>query len=293
MKKISILLLICLLSINTSLHAKKYKKKKKTKQKAEQPPKNLVAKPKDGQITLSWSPAVYAKSVLAGYNIYRGTKSGQYDPKPIARVKGTMATYTDTSLQNGVEYFYVVNATLKVLPLFLHSDDTNEASATPGKKSLQPKNIIAAPKGKQIVVSWEAPKVDEDTIITSYKIYRTIKSKKYSKQPIATVDGSTCTYVDRKIKKEVPYFYVIKAVSENITSKPSEEATAMVEKEVIIPDPEKNPASLYRENAKTSKPSQFYLRTSNRNAQRTRQSFHGTSRRGQSTRPYQRRNKRK
>ncbi|PYS46387.1 MAG: hypothetical protein DMG13_30050, partial [Acidobacteria bacterium] len=57
--------------------------------------------------TLAWDPST--SSGLAGYNIYRSEQSGVYG----ARLNGallTSTTVTDSTLQSGHTYFYVVTA---------------------------------------------------------------------------------------------------------------------------------------------------------------------------------------
>ena len=57
--------------------------------------------------TLAWDPST--SSVLAGYNVYRSELSGVYG----ARLNGALLTstmFTDSTLQSGHTYFYVVTA---------------------------------------------------------------------------------------------------------------------------------------------------------------------------------------
>lgn len=75
-------------------------------------------------VDLSWTAST---STVVGYNIYRGTVSGgpyavKLNPSPVA---GT--TFTDTTVQAGQAYFYVVTA---VDSSGTESVDSNQASAT-------------------------------------------------------------------------------------------------------------------------------------------------------------------
>jgi len=57
-------------------------------------------------VALSWNPS---SSTLSGYNVYRGSVSGG----PYSKVNSSldqMATYTDSSVQAGSTYYYVVTA---------------------------------------------------------------------------------------------------------------------------------------------------------------------------------------
>lgn len=85
-------------------------------------PTNLIATAGNAQVTLSWTASAGATS----YSIYRGTSSGGESTTPIASGV-TATTYTDTSLSNGVTYFYTVAAVDSAGT----SASSNEASATP------------------------------------------------------------------------------------------------------------------------------------------------------------------
>jgi Cep192 domain 4 len=57
-------------------------------------------------VTLTWDPSA---SGIAGYNVYRGTHSGG----PYTRLNSSVnhaTTYTDTTVNNGKTYFYVVTS---------------------------------------------------------------------------------------------------------------------------------------------------------------------------------------
>lgn len=88
-------------------------------------PQNLVATAGNAQITLSWSaPLSDGGSAITNYNIYRGTVSGG---ETLLTTIGNVLTYTDTTVTNGVTYFYQVTAVNSVG----ESAKSNEASATP------------------------------------------------------------------------------------------------------------------------------------------------------------------
>jgi len=83
-------------------------------------PASLNAYPGNGQISLRWSPVIGATN----YVILRGTSSGN---ETVMVTGTTNTTYTDTSLFNGTNYFYVVYAT----GTGGNSIYSPEASATP------------------------------------------------------------------------------------------------------------------------------------------------------------------
>ncbi|HOQ03601.1 MAG TPA: DUF5010 C-terminal domain-containing protein [Anaerohalosphaeraceae bacterium] len=70
-------------------------------------PTGLLAWAGDGMVTLDW--ADNTESDLLGYNVYRSETSGSgyilLNPEPL-----TASAYVDTSVQNGLTYYYVVTA---------------------------------------------------------------------------------------------------------------------------------------------------------------------------------------
>ena len=90
-------------------------------------PTGLVATPGFEIVNLDWDDN--SESDLVGYNVYRGTVSGVYNPTPLNG--GTLlvnSAYSDSSVTNGTEYFYTVTA---VDTSENESDFSNEDSATP------------------------------------------------------------------------------------------------------------------------------------------------------------------
>jgi hypothetical protein len=74
-------------------------------------------------VLLTWNPS--QSSNLAYYNLYRGIVSG--GPYPVVTSVGLVTTYTDSNVQAGETYYYVVTA---VDAAGSESPYSNEASAT-------------------------------------------------------------------------------------------------------------------------------------------------------------------
>ncbi|MGO8670940.1 MAG: malectin domain-containing carbohydrate-binding protein [Capsulimonadaceae bacterium] len=85
-------------------------------------PTGLTATPGNAQVSLSWT----ASSSATSYNVYRGTASGGESSTAIA-TGITTTTTVNTSLTNGVTYYYKVAA----LNASGTSAQSNEASASP------------------------------------------------------------------------------------------------------------------------------------------------------------------
>jgi hypothetical protein len=112
------------------------------------PPTGLAASAGDGQVNLDWDDS--PEPDLAGYNVYRSETSGG----PYSQVNGTLLTtsdYLDLDVVNGTTYFYVVSAVDTATPVPNESDNSNEASATPGSQQtvyVEGINMSLVPAGK-------------------------------------------------------------------------------------------------------------------------------------------------
>ena len=84
----------------------------------------------NGSVALQWSaPASDGGSAITGYNVYRGTSSGN---ETLLTQLGNVTSYTDSTAANGTTYFYEVSAVNAVG----ESARSVELSATPGVASV-------------------------------------------------------------------------------------------------------------------------------------------------------------
>jgi hypothetical protein len=110
-------------------------------------PQNLVATAGDGRVTLSWSaPRSDGGSAITNYRIYRRTSSTSQSL--IATVDNVLS-YTDTSVTNGVTYYYQVSAVNSVG----EGPKSNEASATPTSTPQPDFSISASPNSLSLTLS--------------------------------------------------------------------------------------------------------------------------------------------
>jgi hypothetical protein len=75
-------------------------------------------------VVLSWTPST--ASGVTGYDVYRGTTSGGESTTPLNSSPIAGATFTDTNVQGGQTYYYVVTA----LDGSTQSSASNQVSAT-------------------------------------------------------------------------------------------------------------------------------------------------------------------
>jgi outer membrane protein assembly factor BamB len=174
------------------------------------PPRNLTAIGGVGYVLLTWKPPSstgapqnYSGSVV--YNVFRGTLSGQ--EKFFVQVNGT--SYTDSSVEPGITYYYVVTA---VNPAG-SSEFSNEASASalvvtpPSAVS----DLTVAIVGDSIRLSWSPPSSTGGLPITQYIIYRGIDPSSLS--VYATILGNVTSFADTNFDSGKTYYYKVQAVN--------------------------------------------------------------------------------
>jgi hypothetical protein len=104
-------------------------------------PNGLTAAPGDSQVTLNWTDVSGATS----YNVKRATVSGGTYANIASPVA---ASYTDTNVINGTNYYYVVSA----LGVSVEGINSAEVSATP--TSLLPAPLATTINGNQLIMTW-------------------------------------------------------------------------------------------------------------------------------------------
>ncbi len=71
-------------------------------------PQSLVATAGNAQVVLTWqAPVSDGGAAITGFKIYRGTSSGS---EAVLTTVGSVLTYTDSTVTNGVTYYYQVSA---------------------------------------------------------------------------------------------------------------------------------------------------------------------------------------
>ena len=183
-------------------------------------PQNLTATGGNQQVTLSWqAPSSDGGSSITGYNVYRGTVSGQ-ESLIASNVSGT--SYTDTGLGLGTQYFYEV-AAVNSAGL---SPDSSEASATtsaPTSEPTAPQSLTATPGTGQVALTWQAPASNGGSAITGYNVYRGTAS---GAETLLAGNMSGTSYTDSAVTGGTQYFYKVTAVNANGESADSNEASA-------------------------------------------------------------------
>ena len=177
-------------------------------------PTGLQATAGNAQVTLSWSAVIGA----ADYNVKRAAISGG----PYTAIASVVTTtgYTDTSVTNGISYFYVVTA----VNVSGESADSSQAVATPQLPPAAPTNLTAtATSTSQINLTW----TDNSTNESGFKIERSSDSTTFSQ--IATPEAGTISYNDTSVAASTTRYYRIYAynVGGNSTASNTANATTL------------------------------------------------------------------
>jgi hypothetical protein len=182
-------------------------------------PRSLATSPNlAAGVGLTWeAPSSLGSPELSGYRIYRGAPGGTLTLH--ATVNAWALDFTDTAVVNGGSYVYQVAA----FSTFGEGPRTSQVAAERGTAPSMPRSVTAA-AGKGITLKWIAPASTGGAAVTTYRIYRATTSG--AETFLASVSGTTLTYVDKAVTKKVKYFYWITAVNVLGESAPSAEVSA-------------------------------------------------------------------
>src|SRR5262249_23280173 len=127
----------------------------------------------------------------------------------------TSPAYTDSTVVNGVTYYYSVTA----VNAGGESASSNQVSATPmAVPPAAPSGLTASGAKRKIVLGWQ-----ESSGAKSYRVKRSTTSA----GPYGTITELTqASYTDTNVQRGVTYYYVVTAVNEAGESASSNQAKA-------------------------------------------------------------------
>ncbi len=167
-------------------------------------PLNLQADAGDSQVNLIWDPPTSDGGLpITNYRIYRGTSSGE---GAFHIEVGNVTFFNDTSVTNGVAYFYTVAAKTFVG----EGPRSNEASAIPATVPSAPLNLTAVAGNRHVNLTWHEPSDDGGSPVTNYTIFR---GPAAGQETILTTIGNVLSYVDTGLMNGVAYYYRVAAVN--------------------------------------------------------------------------------
>ena len=191
------------------------------------PPAALTANASAGRVELAWDPpSSDGGQALKKYRVYRATTPGgqALNKTPLATLSKSVTSFTDTTVDDGTTYHYVLVATNSVGS----SGPSNERSATPQDASVTPP---AAPTGLSastppglVRLTWSAPADTGGAPVTTYRVYRgTAPGGEDLTTPIGSPTATS--FDDTEVIGGVTYSYVVTAVNSAGEGAPSGEVT--------------------------------------------------------------------
>jgi fibronectin type 3 domain-containing protein len=130
-------------------------------------PSSLLVSGGDSLVTLRWGPPSTGSGVpLLGYHILRGPSSDSL--RPFATVDASVMGFNDTSVVNGVTFYYTVEAFNKAGdgPPFV------VLSATPLGPPGIVRNLVGQAGDSMVTISWDPPETDGGLPIDGYRVLR-------------------------------------------------------------------------------------------------------------------------
>jgi fibronectin type 3 domain-containing protein len=192
-------------------------------------PTGLTASGGNRQVTLTWSPPIDNGGIaITNYVIYRGPASGA---EVYLRTIGNVTTHIDTTLTNGVTYFYKVAAVNEAGEGALSA----EASATPMSVPSPPTGVVAMSILSSVIVEWQSPMDTGGSPVTNYSIYR--GTSPGGETLLATI-GNLLSYTDINVTNGQIYYYVVSAINA------AGEGPKSLEVRVTVPDHPSAPLTL-------------------------------------------------
>ncbi|MCK5415306.1 MAG: fibronectin type III domain-containing protein, partial [Thermoplasmata archaeon] len=167
------------------------------------PVRDLVTFPNDGRVELTWkAPEDDGGGPITVYIVKRGIfVTGIVE---VARV--TTLSYTDTGLDNGKEYLFVVVAVNSLGA----GAETDPVEGKPLGPPAAPGLFKAEAKGKKVVLTWAKPSGSDRAPVTGYRILRAMGEGAF--EEIASV-GDVTSYTDETVKEGKRYSYKVVSLS--------------------------------------------------------------------------------
>ena len=171
------------------------------------PPQNPQAHPGDSHVLLEWQPPQSSGTgQVTNYKVYRGQSSTSLE---LLTTVGTTREYNDTSVTNGVTYYYAITAVNSAG----EGNMSSVISALPNPPSPAtepgpPRNLDGEAGDGYVNLTWLAPSDDGGAAITNYKVYRGTSSG--STTLLETI-GVQLWYNDTTAEEGKTYFYQVTA----------------------------------------------------------------------------------
>jgi len=166
----------------------------------------------DGEISLRWRhPISDGGSAIVGYRILRGTDRGSLDT--LAQVSWSTRSYIDTTVENGVIYYYAVQA----INGYGNGTLSPIVSQMPVGPPGAPVNLTGHVGVAEVTISWEPPGSDGGSDLTRYMLFK--GASREDLKHVTSISSDKTSYTDRDLEYGGTIFYAISA-SNDIGSGP-------------------------------------------------------------------------
>jgi len=169
-----------------------------------------------GQADLSWTD-----EGLSSYTIYRAESSGSTlsDYTQVDSVSGSTTTYSDTGLEDGERYYYVVTSTSEVVD---ETGPSNEVNATTPLLAPSAPTIDDSVED-ELTLSWSNNDNSTDGDIVVYRSQDGTLGTS-----VATLSPSTATYTDTGLEDGERYYYTVRRETDHATADGEADAVALL-----------------------------------------------------------------
>ncbi|MFC1988938.1 fibronectin type III domain-containing protein, partial [Chloroflexota bacterium] len=161
----------------------------------------LTATPGNEEISLNWTSSIVTD--LDGYNVYRGTSSGNITNLISSNVSSS--NFTDTGLYGGGLYYYEVTA-VDLGANESGRSNTDNATAVDSAPAA-PTGLAATPGDEEISLNWDD---NTETDFDGYNVYRGPSSGSITS--LIASDVSSSNYTDTGLYGGGLYYYEVTAV---------------------------------------------------------------------------------
>ncbi len=184
-------------------------------------PQNLSAKQGTGFVDLSWkAPVSNGGAAIQDYRIYRGVN--ETNMSLITTVDANITSYNDTSVTNGLLYYYYVKAENYVGP----GKSSNIVNALPAEFPQSPRNLSAQSVFGGVNLTWLPPSNVNAAGLSNYTIYRADNGTGNFVK-VGAVNASELQFNDTSAPKGVKVDYYVVAVNWMGESKKSNMVTSL------------------------------------------------------------------
>jgi parallel beta-helix repeat protein len=168
------------------------------------PPIGVITQVGDSYINITWTPPFSdGGSPILDYRVYRGTVSGDH---VLLSVNGIITNINDTTVSNGIQYFYVITA----MNIIGEGPTSLEVSATPARTPFNVLNPEALGTDTLVNISWQPPSDNGGSAVTGYRIYKGTESGILT---FLEEIGNILYYEDTDVINGMTYYYQVSALN--------------------------------------------------------------------------------